>query len=72
MNNLIQDNGFLQDGKKSKDSNITKDLHETLKGIKSWSFDIFDIRKEDLPKVKKNTTPLKPIVHVMVMTLFKI
>ena len=60
LNNLIQDNGFLQEGKKSKDANITKDLHETLKGIKSWSFDIFDIRREDLPKVKKNTTSLMP------------
>ncbi|MCO5566555.1 hypothetical protein L7F22_020232 [Adiantum nelumboides] len=28
-----------------------KDLHEVLKGLKSWSFDIFDIKNEDLPKL---------------------
>jgi hypothetical protein len=44
---------FFQEAKKSKDGNTIKDIHETLKGIKSWSFDIFDIRKEDLPKVDK-------------------
>ncbi|KAH7331498.1 hypothetical protein KP509_20G036700 [Ceratopteris richardii] len=32
-------------------SATSKDLHDVLKGIKSWSFDIFEIKREDLPKL---------------------